>query len=106
MPKEISEKDWQLFREKVPIWQDAYIDKLNQEYIEILNSSNSPADKFWELEKRINTDKRKTGVVCDMRKSKMVENIISFITDGVIGIDDLSEFDDDLKVAIQLILAF
>lgn len=47
-----------------------------------------------------------SGVVCDMRKSKMVENIISFITDGVIGIDDLSEFDDDLKVAIQLILAF
>lgn len=106
MPKEISEKDWQLFRKKVPIWQDAHIDKLNQEYIEILNSSNSPADKFWELEKRINTDKHKTGVVCDMRKSKMVENIISFITDGVIGIDDLSEFGDDLKVAIQLILAF
>ena len=104
MPKEISEKDWQLFRKKVPIWQDAYIDKLNQEYIEILNSSNSPADTFWELEKRINTDKRKTGLVCDMRRSKMVENIISFITDGVIGIDDLSEYDDDLKV--ELILAF
>lgn len=38
MPKEISEKDWQLFRGKVPVWQDAYIDKLNQEYIEIFNS--------------------------------------------------------------------
>lgn len=62
MIKEISEKDWKLFREKIPIWQDTYIDKLNQEYIEILSSSDNPADKFWGLEKRINTDKHKTGV--------------------------------------------
>lgn len=104
MLKEISEKDWKLFREKLPIWQDTYMDKLNQEYVEILSSSNNPADKFWGLEKRINTDKHKTGVVCDMRRSKMVENIISLITEGVIGIDDLAEFSDNLKSTVQLIL--
>ena len=38
MIKEISEKDWKLFREKLPTWQDTYIDKLNQEYIEILSN--------------------------------------------------------------------
>ena len=57
MLKEISERDWKLFREKLPVLQDAYIDKLNQEYIDILNSSDSPAEKFWNLEKRIKTDK-------------------------------------------------
>ena len=36
MMREISEKDWKLFREKLTTWQDTYIDKLNQEYIEIL----------------------------------------------------------------------
>ena len=55
---------------------------------------------------RIATDKLKTGVVCDMRRSKMVENIISFIDDGVIGIDDLSEFSDNLKETVHLMLAF
>ncbi len=104
MIKEISEKDWKLFREKLTTWQDTYIDKLNQEYIEILSSSDNPADKFWKLEKHINTDKHKTGVVCDMRRSKMVEKIISLITEGVITIDDISEFSDNLKATVQLML--
>lgn len=104
MIKEISEKDWKLFREKLPIWQDTFMDKLNQEYIEILSSSDNPADKFWELEKRIKTDKCKTGVVCEMSRSKMVENIISLITEGVIGTDDLLEFSDNLKSTVQLML--
>ena len=106
MIKEISENDWKLFREKLTTWQDTYIDKLNQEYIEILSSSNNPADKFWELEKRINTDKHKTCVACDTRRSKMVEKIISLITEGVIGIDDLAEFSDNLKSTVNLYLKF
>ena len=104
MIKEISEKDWKLFREKLPIWQDTYMDKLNREYIKILSSSDNSADKFWELEKRINNDKHKTGVACDMRRSKMVENITSLITEGVITIDDISEFSDNLKATVQLML--
>lgn len=104
MIKEISEKDWKLFRKKLPIWQDTYMDKLNREYIKILSSSDNSADKFWELEKRINNDKHKTGVACDMRRSKMVENIISLITEGVIIIDEISEFSDKLKATVQLML--
>lgn len=104
MLREISEKDWKLFREKLPTWQDTYIDKLNQEYIEILSSSDNPADKFWKLEKRINTDKHRIGVACDMRRSKMIENIITLIEEGVIGIDDLLDFSDHLVSTVQLIL--
>ena len=29
-----SEKDWKLFRSKLPGWQEAYMEKLNQEYME------------------------------------------------------------------------
>lgn len=104
MLREISEKDWKLFCNKLPTWQETYIDKLNKQYIEILSSSQTSADKFWELEKRINADKHKTGVACDMRKSKMVENITSLITEGVITIDDISEFSDKLKATVQLML--
>lgn len=104
MIKEISEKDWKLFKQKLPIWQDTYMDKLNQEYIEILNSSNFPADKFWKLEKRINSDKHKTSVVCDMRRSKMVESIVSLLAEGAITTDDLLEFSDSLNSTIKLML--
>ena len=30
---EFSEKDWKLFRRKIAVWQNAYIDKLNKEYM-------------------------------------------------------------------------
>lgn len=41
-----SEKDWKLFRKKIPEWQEAYMYKLNKEYIEILNGDGNPSDKF------------------------------------------------------------
>lgn len=90
----------------MPVWQLDYMDKLNLEYISILNSSKSPYEKFWELEKRIKIDKHKTGVVCDMRRSKMITNIFSLIAEGVITIYDLSEFSDDLISTIQHYLKF
>ena len=48
-----SEKDWKLFRSKLPGWQEAYMEKLNQEYIELLSGEGNASSKFWALEKRI-----------------------------------------------------
>ena len=30
----VNEKDWKLFRSRIPDWQEAYMDRLNHEYIE------------------------------------------------------------------------
>ena len=103
---EVSEKDWKLFRKQLPGWQESYIEKLNQEYIEILNSPEVSSEKFWKLEKRIKNDKRKIGVVCDMRRSKMIENIVSLLAEKVITTDDLSAFSDDLKSMVKMIFEF
>lgn len=37
-----SEKDWKVFRSKIAGWQEAYMDKLNIEYIEILSGEGNP----------------------------------------------------------------
>ena len=50
-PHEVTESDWKLFRKKLPGWQEAYMDKLNQEYIQLLTGTGDASDKFWELEK-------------------------------------------------------
>lgn len=42
-----SEKDWKIFRSKIAGWQEAYMDKLNKEYIEILSRDGKPSEKFW-----------------------------------------------------------
>ena len=40
-----SEKDWKLFRSKISDWQEAYMEKLNQEYIEMLSGDGYASDK-------------------------------------------------------------
>ena len=60
------------------------MDKLNKEYIQILNKDGNPSSIFWELEKRINKDKQHIGVVIDMRRSKMIENIASYNINTII----------------------
>ena len=55
---EISKRDWKLYREKMPQWQEAYMERLAKEYIELLSQDISSAERFWTLEKRIKEDKR------------------------------------------------
>ncbi len=101
---EVSEKDWKLFRAKLPDWQEECMKKLNEEYIEILSSDENPSKKFWKLEKRIKQDRRRTGVVCEVKRSLLFENLISLINEEVITFDDLSDFSEDLKEAVKYAL--
>ena len=50
---EISKQDWKLYRERVPQWQEHYMEQLTKEYIDLLSSPANASDHFWELEKRI-----------------------------------------------------
>ena len=99
-----TEKDWKLFRNKISDWQEAYMDRINKEYIKILSEDANPADKFWRLEKRIKEDKRKTGVVVDMRRSNLLFSIISLINEGAIGLEDLEEFSAELKETVRFLI--
>ena len=47
---QISKKDWKLYREKLPQWQERYMEGLIQEYIDFLRDEDIQAStKFWEL---------------------------------------------------------
>ena len=101
---ETTKADWKLFQEKLPIWQEKFMKKLNNEYIQLLTEPKYDSEKFWELEKRIKADRRKKGVICEMRKNIMVDNIISLINEGAITFDDLSDFSDELKEYVSFLL--
>lgn len=102
---DISKRDWKLFREKLAEWQENYMERLNKEYIALLNADDKPSsEKFWELEKRIKRDKKHPGVIMEISKSKAIWNITDLIRLGVITYDDLSDFSDDLTDAVKLIL--
>lgn len=95
-----TKKDWALFREKIVVWQEAYMDKLTKEYIELLSMDAAPSGKFWKLEKRINEDKKKAGVQVEMSRSKLISNLMLLINEEVIRLKDLEGFSDGLKETI------
>lgn len=67
-----TEADWQLFRNRLSGWQEAYVDKLNQEYIELLNGEELPSEKFWKLSKRIREDKRSPGAQLRLSRTNFI----------------------------------
>lgn len=92
-----SEKDWKLFRNKISEWQEAYMEKLNKEYVALLSGEGNASDKFWKLEKRIREDKKDCGVQCEMSRSNQFYIMLSLLNEGAITFDDLEDFSDDLK---------
>ena len=98
-----TKKDWALFREKVADWQEAYMDKLNKEYIDLLNGDGRPSENFWALEERIRNDKKDTGVQLRMSHSNFIYNIVSLMNEGAITMEDLEEFSDELKERVRFI---
>ena len=102
---DVKEKDWKIFRKKIIVWQENYMQKLNNEYIKLLQRENVPSKNFWDLEKRIFKDKRSVGVVISyMRSSTMLQNILELLRDDIIQFDDLNDFSEELKNEIKLMI--
>ena len=89
--RDVSERDWKLFRKKLPGWQEAYME-------------SKASERFWKLEKRITDDRKKTGVIVSMRRSKMIFHIADLVNDGAINMSDIEEFSDDVKTSVRLFL--
>ena len=99
---QVIEKDWKLFRKLLPGWQEAYMERLAKEYIELLSSDRQASDKFWELDQRIKQDKRRTGVLArGVSRSNMFQLIINLIYEETISEDDLKEFSEDLRDTVK-----
>lgn len=81
------------------------MEKLEKEYMELLTSPGNASSHFWELEKRIRQDKKHPGVLLQLRKSTAIWDIAYFVQDGVITMDELEGFSEDLIDAVKLILS-
>ena len=50
---EPSKQDWKLYKEKISVWQEKYIETLLLKYSEILNNNDiSAAERFWNLSEK------------------------------------------------------
>lgn len=101
---DISKRDWKLFREKLPGWQEAYMDRLCREYVELLSSDAKGSEKFWALEKRIKDDRKAPGVILSVSRSDMLFDLLRLVQDEVISLDDLADFSDDVRQRIEFMV--
>lgn len=98
-----TERDWQLFRNRIPQWQKAYMGRLNEEYIALLTADGNASDKFWALEQRLRRDKRSAGVCVEMSRSKLIWNLMALLDGGVISRADLDGFSEGLLETIDFL---
>lgn len=99
-----SKQDWKLFREKLPKWQEAYMQRLCKEYIEILSSEAEGSEKFWALEKRIKEDRKSPGVIVSMSRSDLTYIVLGLLKDEAITLKDLEDFSEEFQEEIQFIV--
>jgi hypothetical protein len=92
---------WTLFKNRIADWQESYMNKLCKESIELLSEDAKSSEKFWRLDKRIKTARKKTGVQIEMIQSNLVYNIVSLINDGAISFHDLEDFSDELRETVS-----
>jgi hypothetical protein len=94
---EKEKRDWALLHQRLPQWQEDYMDKLIQEYIALLQGEGAPSQRFWALDQRIRQDKRSAGVQVRMRPSGMQFCLSGLLADGAITADDLEGFSEELR---------
>ena len=82
---EVSKRDWKLFREKLPGWQESYMERLC-------------------LEERIKKDRKAPGVILSVSKSDMLIDLVRLVQDEVIGLGDLSDFSEDVQERVKFMV--
>lgn len=101
---EPSKADWKLFRERIATWQETYMEKLIKEYMVFLADDIPASTKFWELEKRLKQDKKNPGVILNLSKSDMIFDLMRLVKDGVVTMDDLQDFSEEIKNHVKLFI--
>lgn len=43
------EKDWKLYKKNIGAWQERYMDKILEEYKEIIDRKEMASKRFWNL---------------------------------------------------------
>ena len=93
---EISKADWKLFQERLRLQQENYMERLIEEYIKMLQGPGNASSKFWQLERKLKSDRLNPGVSLVLDKQEVINDIVNMIKIGVITIDDLEGFSEEL----------
>ena len=61
-------------------------------------------ERFWDLWERIRKDRKHTGVIIEMTRSKTLVNLLQLLREGAITLEDLDEFSKELQMAVRFFI--
>ena len=93
---EISKADWKLFQDRLRLWQENYMQRLIEEYIKMLQGPENASSKFWQLERKLKSDRLNPGVSLVLDKQEVINDIANMVKIGVFTIADLEGFSEEL----------
>jgi len=89
---EIDKKDWKLYLELLPKWQEKYMSQLMDKYLSLIKEDTHASKKFWKLNEEIKKDRNTYGVRVEVKKGEMINVIRWFINKKVIDKKELVGF--------------
>ena len=92
-----TDADYKLFRKRLPGWQENYMARLLEQYKAIIGEDALASEPFHKLEQEVKKHRRDVGVCCEVRNSRMFDNILWLIQEGAITQDDLEGFSEKLR---------
>jgi hypothetical protein len=97
--KRMSESDWKLFRRIVPELRERYLEKTNEELKKLLlTPDQTPTQRFWNTHERIRKEAKILQQCLDGHsRSRMTSFIYTMLDHGLMDLDDLSGFSDELR---------
>jgi len=96
------EKDWKIFRKRVPQWRERYLEEQNLRIAALfVDEKKTPTDRFWEAEKETKAVARILVKCLDGHsRSNMEMHLLLMLRHRMIGNEDLAEFSGELKERI------
>lgn len=102
---EISKADWKLFQDRLRLWQENYMERLIEEYVKMLQGPENASSKFWQLDRKLKSDRLNPGVSLVLDKQEVINDLVNMIKIGVITLDDLEGFSEGLIHEVKRLAA-
>ena len=101
--QQISDQDWNLFCNRLPEWQERYVESVIDFFQTVLDSDTTASGKFWKLEKMIREAQGYAGVRLpyQRRRANTVYNLRALLRQNVIGKEDLEGFSEELLQEVR-----
>ena len=90
-----------IFQSLLPQWQERFMSRLCDKYAAVLTGPYRGSEAFWEVKRLIRKDMKRLDTMIDVERKEMANIVADLLRERVITADDLVEFSDGFREAVE-----